>query len=81
MHDAGGGRHNLEILEGFLSPMQELVAFAIAHKFHLGVAEHGIGAAEDIDLHRMVDDQVYRHFGIDPLRIATHTRHRAAQRR
>ena len=81
VHDAGGGRHNFKVFEGFLPPVQKLVALAIAHEFHLGVARDRIGTAEDIHLHRMVNDQVDRRLGVDLLWIAAHARHRAAQRR
>ena len=60
MDDAGIGRHDLEVLEGILSPAQEGVAFAVAFELDLGVGRERAGAAEGVNLHRVVDDQLRR---------------------
>ncbi len=70
VHNAGHGRDNAEVVEGFLSPFQELIAFAIALEFHLSVALQRIGCGEEINLHRVVDDQVHRHHRVDLLGVA-----------
>ena len=36
--DAGGGWHDAEMVEGFHSPAQELIALAIALEFQFGIA-------------------------------------------
>ena len=46
MDDARGRRHDPEIIEGFLPPVQELVALAVALEFQLGVARQRIGEAK-----------------------------------
>ena len=60
--------------------MQEFITLTIADKFYFRVAEDGLGAAEDIDLHGMVDNEIDRHRRIDFLWIAAHALHRAAER-
>ena len=60
--------------------MQEFVTLTIADKFYFRVAEDGLGAAEDIDLHGMVDNEIDRHRRIDFLWIAAHALHRTAER-
>ena len=73
MHNAGHRRHNAEIAECLLSPLEELIAFAVAQEFHFGVAVERIGCGEEINLHRVVNDQVNRHKRIDLLRVAAET--------
>ena len=41
MHDAGGRRHDAEVVERLLAPLQELVALAVALELALGVVEEG----------------------------------------
>ena len=80
VHDTGSRRHHAEIIEGTLSPAQELVAFAIALEFQLGVLGHGLIVAVEIDLHRVVHNQIHRHTGIHTGWIATRAGHGTAQR-
>ncbi len=44
MHDAGAGRHDLEVVERRLAPTQELVALAVAPVLELDVALQGVRA-------------------------------------
>ena len=74
-------RHDPEVVEGFLAPAQELVALAVALEFLLGVIEERRLRAEQVDLHRMVDDQVDRHERVDLLGVAAEAAHRVAHRR
>jgi len=57
VHDAGAGRHDLELVERGLSPAQELVALAVALVLQLDVAGEGVLAAEQVGDDRVVDDQ------------------------
>src|SRR5699024_4306042 len=68
--DAGARGHDLEVVEGALAPPQELVALVVALIFHLHVAFEGIRAAEDVDLHGVVDDQFGGGERVDRARVA-----------
>ncbi len=73
MHNARHRRHNPEIGECLLSPLEEFIAFAVALELDFGVAIERVGCGEKINLHRMVDDQINRHQRIDLLRISAQT--------
>ncbi len=81
MADPGVGRHDGEVVERVLAPTQEGVALDVALKLALGVAGEGVTAAEDVDLNRVVDDQLGGHERIDLLRIAPEVGDRVAHRR
>ena len=68
--DAGAGRNDTEVAERLLGPPQEPVTFAVALIFVRHVDAEGIGPAEGVDLHRMVDDEVDGKERVDALRIA-----------
>ena len=68
--DAGVGRHHFEVGEGLLAPFEELVALAVAVEFDLGVEVGGVGGAEAVHLHRVVDHQLGRLQGVDAIGIA-----------
>jgi hypothetical protein len=70
--NAGVRRNDLEVLEGDLSPAEKSVTLDIALKFQLGVEAEGVGVAEFVDLHGMVDDQLGGEKGIDARGIAAH---------
>ena len=72
------GRHDAEIVEGRLAPFQETIALAIALIFEIDIGLERLVAAEGIDDHRMVDDEIDRHERIDLLRIAAELGHRIA---
>ncbi len=75
MADARAGRHDAEIVEGALAPLQEVVALAIALVFERDVIGEGFGCAELIDDDRVVDDEIDRNERIDLGRIAAEFRH------
>ena len=53
--DAGAGRHNTEIIEGFLTPAEEFVTLPIPLKLNIHILlKRGCGAG-DIHHHRMVN--------------------------
>ena len=80
MANAGTGRHHAEIVEGALAPFEEGVALAIAVIFELDIVLEGLGGGEEVDHHRMVDDEIDRRQRIDLLRILAELRHRIAHR-
>jgi hypothetical protein len=80
MDDARGRGHDAEILERPLAPLEELIPLAVALKLTLGVEEEGEGRAELIYLHRVVDDQIDGHDGVDAVGIAAQPGHGRAHR-
>ena len=70
VHDAGVRRHDAEVLERVLAPAQEGVALLVALELDGRVLGEGVGRAEVIHLHRMVDDELGRRQRIDHLRLA-----------
>ncbi len=81
MADAGAGRHDAEIVERALTPFQEAVALAVAVIFEIDIGLEGFVAAEGIDDHRMVDDQIDGHEWVDLLWVAAELQHGIAHRR
>ena len=69
VHDAGARWHYLEVIERALPPAQKLVALAVALVLDLDVALEGVGGAEQVGDHRVVDHQVGRRQGIDLLGV------------
>ena len=70
MHDACGRGDDTELAKGLLAPAQELVAFAIALELELGIAIERLRRGEEIDLHRVIHDQVDGDARVDLRRIA-----------
>src|SRR5690606_36067303 len=64
VHNTGSWRNNLEVVEGALPPVQELVALAVALKLSFSVELQRFGYGEEVHLHRVVDHQVDRHQGV-----------------
>ena len=64
--DPGARRHDPDVGEGLLRPAQHPVALTVAGVFDLHVAGEGVGGAEDVDRHRMVDHQIDRQQRIQP---------------
>ena len=58
VHDAGAGRHHLEVVEGALAPAQELVALTVAFVFDVDVALKRVRLSEQISDHRVVDHEL-----------------------
>jgi len=69
-----GGDHT-EVGKCRLPPAQELIAFLIALEFDLGIELGGIGSAEFIHHHRVIDDQLGRRQGIDLVGVAAQGLH------
>ncbi len=58
VHDTDIRGHDLQVVEGLLSPAQELVAFPVALKLYGGIACCGIGLSVMVHLHRVIDHQL-----------------------
>ena len=80
VHDTGVRRHDLEVRERALAPAQEFVALLIALVLDVRVQLARVRAAEVVNLHRVVDDQLHRRQRIDLVRIAADLTHRLAHR-
>ena len=70
VHDAGAGRDDLELVERGLAPAQELVALLVAAVLQLDVLREGVGGAELVGDHGVVDDQLGRGQRVDLRRVA-----------
>src|SRR5438477_11546513 len=81
MHDADSRRNELESLESLLSPFKKLVTLAIALELHVQIEFQRARRTEEIDLHRMIDNQIDRHEMLDDLRFASEPLHSTAHRR
>jgi hypothetical protein len=75
------GRHHTEIPEGVLAPAKKGVALLVARELEFGVQLKGVGLAEIVDLHRVVDHQFHRLQRIDFARIAAEPHDAVAHRR
>src|SRR5882724_4178309 len=81
MHDADSRRNELESLESLLTPLQKLVTLAIALELHVQIEFERARRTKEIDLHRVIDNQIDRHERLDYLRVASEPLHSAAHRR
>ena len=80
VNDTDVGRDDAEVIERLLAPTQELVAFLVTLEFDLDIANQGPVAAEEVDLDRVVDDQVDRDQRIDLVDIAADSFHGTSHR-
>ena len=78
--DAHPRRHHAETVERLLGPAEQGVALVVALVLALDVASVGVGAAEGVDLHGVVDDQVDRDQRVDATGVAPATLHGAPHR-
>ena len=74
------GGTTLKLVERALAPAQERVALLVALELALGVDAERVAGAEDVDLHRVVDDELGRHERLDLRRVAAEVGHRVAHR-
>ncbi len=81
MADAGAWRHDREVGEGLLAPLEEAVAFLVLLVFARHVLGERFAGAEVVDHDRVVDDEIDRDQRIDLVRVAAERRHRVAHRR
>src|SRR5436309_10975970 len=80
MHDADSRRNELESLESLLTPLKKLVTLAIALKLHVQIEFQRARRTEEIDLYRVIDNEIDRHERLDDLRITSEPLHGAAHR-
>ena len=78
MADAGAGRHDAEVVEGALAPLEEVVALGVALVLELDVVAVGLRRAEIVDDDRVVDDEIDGDQRVDLLRIAAEALHAVA---
>src|SRR5215470_546888 len=78
MADAGARRHDAEIVERLLRPLQELIALLVLPILFLDVFLERACLTEVIDRDRMIDDEIDWHQRIDLLGIAAEQLHRVA---
>jgi hypothetical protein len=75
MHDAGIGWNDPEVVEGALSPSEELVPLAVALVVEIHIGEERHRRAEGVHLDRMIDHQLDGLQRIDPAGIAAELGH------
>ena len=78
--DPRAGRHHADAVERLLRPAQQRVPLAVAPVLPLDVRLVRRRRAEQVDLHRVIDDQVHVHQRRHPGRVAAGARHRRAHR-
>src|SRR5438874_996742 len=81
MHDANPRRDELESFESLLTPLKKLVTLAVALELHVQIEFQRARRTKEIDLHRVIDDQINRHERLDDLRVASEPLHTASHRR
>src|SRR4029077_2064148 len=81
MHYSDSRRNELERLESLLTPFKKLVTLAIALELHVQIEFQRARRTEEIDLHRVIDNQIDRHERLDDLWVASEPLHSAAHRR
>ena len=79
--DADAGRHDFERVEGLHAPFQKLVTLAVAREFEFEILGKRVAAAGEIDLDRVVNDQIDGHQRLDDFWIFPELGHRRTHRR
>ncbi len=72
MNDADAGRDDFEGVESLFAPFEKFVALAVAMEFEVEIVGEGVGRSGEVDLHRVIDDQIDRDERLDHFRIAAH---------
>ncbi|MGY4499507.1 hypothetical protein ACVWYH_003438 [Bradyrhizobium sp. GM24.11] len=76
MADAGAGRHDGEVRERLLAPLQEFVALLVLLVLLGDVLAESLVVTEEVHDHGVVDDEIDRHQRVDLLGIAAELLHR-----
>ncbi len=79
--DPGGRWDDAEVGEGLLPPAEKTIALLVALELEIGVATQRLARGEEVDLQRVIDDQVDREARVDPARIAAEASQGGAHRR
>src|SRR5437868_8686148 len=69
MNNPDAGRHQLECFECLLAPFEELISLPVAFELHLEVQPQCLGGAKEVDLDRVIDDQIDRDQWFNNVRI------------
>lgn len=72
MHNTVAGRHNREVLESLLTPLEEGESFLVADELELFVFVLSVGRARNVNLDRVIDDEVHLAQRVDLARISAH---------
>ena len=75
MNDSGSWWHNLEVVEGGLTPSKKLIALAVSRILELNVLLESLGRTGNVDNDGVVDDHFSGSKRIYLLRIATEVGH------
>ena len=78
MADAGARGHDAEIVKGRRAPAQKAVTLDIALIFPIDIFAEGLGGAEEVDHHRVVNHQVHGAERVDLFRVGAQMRHGVA---
>ena len=73
--DTGGGRQDVDVVQGGLGPLQEAVALLVAPELDALVLGGSLGAARDVADDRVVDDEVAMDERVHQLGVAPQGRH------
>src|SRR5262245_19778867 len=72
MHDPDPRRHDTKSIERLSSPLQESISLPVPTKLHLHVALICSITSGEINLHRMIDNEIHRYERLDQPRVFTH---------
>ena len=81
VHDAGVRRHDTEIVERLLAPLEEPIAFLVAGELEPRVQVEGVRLSKMVDLYRMVDHQLGRLQRVDLIGVPAQPHHRLSHGR
>src|SRR5262245_19613997 len=76
MHDPDPRRHDTKTIERLSSPLQESISLSVATKLHLHVSLISRLASGEIDLHRMIDNEIHGYKRLDQPRVLAHLLYR-----
>ena len=80
VNNAARRRNSLEVRKGLLAPLEKGVAFHVAVVFDVEIHVEGVTAGTgNVHLHRVVDDQIHGHLGVDLLGVTAHLHHGVAK--
>ena len=69
MTDANARRNHAESIERLHAPLQELITRVVALELHLHVLAKRVAGGREINLHRVIDDEIDRHQRLNHARI------------
>jgi hypothetical protein len=75
MDDTRTGRDNLEVVEGFRSPFQELEALSVSLEFHLFVDSSRFSGTRRVNLYGVINNEIDRYEGVNLGGVSTESVH------